>query len=98
MTRRAVRVGLLVLLGISAVASSQAKGEDVSPRELAGRLKTGDAAAKLLTIGKLEELGTEAKPAVPALVETLDDVDAKVRYHAARALGAIGPDAAAAVP
>src|SRR5262245_1568090 len=99
MTRRAISAGLLVLAcSWAAALPPAARGDDASPRDLAEQLKKGDAEAKLATIAKLEELGAEAKPAVAALAETLDHADPKVRYHAARALGAIGPDAAAAAP
>src|SRR5262245_4613442 len=89
---RAISTGPLVLVGTWAAAAPQARADE-SARELADQLKKGNTEAKLATIAKLEELGADAKPAVPALVETLDNADAKVRYHAARALGAIGPDA-----
>ena len=46
----------------------------------------------------LESIGSEAKPAIPLLIELLNDEDKHVRDAAADALGAIGPAAKAAVP
>ena len=43
-------------------------------------------------------MGPEAKDAVPDLLERLGDDDPRVRKMAVRALGQIGPAAAAAVP
>ena len=43
-------------------------------------------------------LGDQARPAVPALVQLLQDREAAVRASAAECLGAIGPAAAPAVP
>jgi HEAT repeat protein len=48
---------------------------------------------------KLDELGgARAKPVVSGLVELLKDPSARNRWHAALYLGAIGPEAKAAVP
>jgi len=41
---------------------------------------------------------SDAKPAVPALIETLGSTDPALRFWAASALGGVGPDAQAAVP
>ncbi|HVR34535.1 MAG TPA: HEAT repeat domain-containing protein [Methylomirabilota bacterium] len=46
----------------------------------------------------LKNLGPEAKPAIPALIEALQDENADVLRFAAQALGSIGPEARAAVP
>jgi HEAT repeat protein len=43
-------------------------------------------------------MGADAKSAVPALIESLDDPEAAVRFPVCVALREIGPDAAAAVP
>lgn len=43
-------------------------------------------------------LGPAAAPAVPALIEALDDPDPAVRFPVTVALGEIGPAAKAAVP
>jgi HEAT repeat protein len=46
----------------------------------------------------LQQIGRDARTAVPALIARLRDDDWNVRQHAAKALGAIGPEAAAAIP
>jgi HEAT repeat protein len=47
---------------------------------------------------EISGLGPAAAPAVPALVEALDDSEASVRFPVTVALGEIGPAAKAAVP
>ncbi|HJR50403.1 MAG TPA: HEAT repeat domain-containing protein [Gemmatimonadales bacterium] len=47
---------------------------------------------------EIASLGPAAKPAVPALIEALDDPSTTVRFPVTVALGEIGPGAAAAVP
>ncbi|GAB1540934.1 hypothetical protein NUACC21_36030 [Scytonema sp. NUACC21] len=48
--------------------------------------------------GAIDDLVTVGKPAVPALIQALQDSDPQVRGSAAIALGKIGPDAAQAAP
>jgi HEAT repeat protein len=43
-------------------------------------------------------MGPAAAPAVPALIEALDDPEPTVRFPVTVALGEIGPAASAAVP
>jgi HEAT repeat protein len=47
---------------------------------------------------EISGLGPAAAPAVPALIEALEDPDPSVRFPVTVALGEIGPAAAAAVP
>jgi HEAT repeat protein len=47
---------------------------------------------------EISGMGPAAAPAVPALVEALDDPEASVRFPVTVALGEIGPAAKAAVP
>jgi len=47
---------------------------------------------------EISGMGPAAAPAIPALIETLDDPSAAVRFPATVALGEIGPAAEAAVP
>jgi HEAT repeat protein len=47
---------------------------------------------------EISGLGPAAAPAVPALIEALDDSQPSVRFPVTVALGEIGPAAAAAVP
>jgi HEAT repeat protein len=47
---------------------------------------------------EISGMGPAAAPAVPALIEALDDPEASVRFPVTVALGEIGPAAKAAVP
>ncbi|HKT61270.1 MAG TPA: HEAT repeat domain-containing protein [Gemmatimonadales bacterium] len=47
---------------------------------------------------EISGMGPAAAPAVPALIEALDDPEASVRFPVLVALGEIGPAAKAAVP
>ena len=53
---------------------------------------------RALAAEALGQMGPEAKTAVPALTEMLDDRVADVRRSAAAALGKMGPEARPAVP
>jgi HEAT repeat protein len=61
-------------------------------------LKAAAPATRNAAAYEIASLGAAAKPAVPALIEALDDPEATVRFPVTVALGEIGPDAAAAVP
>ena len=61
-------------------------------------LKAAAPATRNAAAYEIASLGPAAKPAVPALIEALDDPEAAVRFPVTVALGEIGPDAAAAVP
>jgi HEAT repeat protein len=99
MIRRVVFAGLLGwVAAIAWAVDQQAVAQEPTVADLVARLKTGNVEAKLEAIAKLEDMGADAKPAVPALSDALAHADPKVRYHAARAFGAMGPAAADAVP
>ncbi|HVK00295.1 MAG TPA: HEAT repeat domain-containing protein [Gemmatimonadales bacterium] len=66
--------------------------------ELISDLKAAAPATRNAAAYEIAGLGPAAKPAVPALIEALDDPDAAVRFPVTVALGEIGPEAAAAVP
>jgi len=66
--------------------------------ELIADLKAAAPATRNAAAYEIAGLGPAAKPAVPALIEALDDPDAAVRFPVTVALGEIGPDAVAAVP
>ena len=66
--------------------------------ELIADLKAAAPATRNAAAYEIAGRGPAAKPAVPALIEALDDPDAAVRFPVTVALGEIGPEAAAAVP
>ena len=66
--------------------------------ELIADLKAAAPATRNAAAYEIAGLGPAAKPAVPALIEALDDPDAAVRFPVTVALGEIGPEAAPAVP
>ena len=61
-------------------------------------LKAAAPATRNAAAYEIASLGPAAKPAVPALIEALDDPNATVRFPVTVALGEIGHDAEAAVP
>jgi HEAT repeat protein len=67
---------------------------DVS--EQVAKLKSKDTDERRAAAKELAELGSEAKDAVPALIQALKDNDAFVRRFSAEALGKIGADSKAA--
>lgn len=70
-------------------------GGPKSISQLAGELKSSDAAVRRSAAKELEDRGPMAKAAIPALVETLRDSDREIRYRVTKALAKIGPDASA---
>jgi HEAT repeat protein len=54
--------------------------------------------ADVTRLKKVENLSPDGKPAIPVLLELLQDRDERVRFLAASVLGGIGPDAESAVP
>ncbi len=61
-------------------------------------LKNGPSDVQVKAVSLLQEMGANAKAAVPALEAALDDPDAYVRFRAVHALRAIGADASGVVP
>ncbi len=53
--------------------------------------------ADVAQLKKVENLAPDGKPAIPVLVELLQDRDERVRFLAASVLGGIGPDAGSAI-
>lgn len=62
------------------------------------QLKSKDPNDRISACMALEKMGPAARPAIPALRQTLRDEDVTVRILAASTLGGLGPDAAASVP
>jgi HEAT repeat protein len=94
---------ILALTTGGASAQNAAGGEEPVARgrplsELIADLKAAAPATRNAAAYEIAGLGPTAKPAVPALIEALDDPDAAVRFPVTVALGEIGPEAAAAVP
>jgi hypothetical protein len=94
---------ILALTTGGASAQNAAGGEEPVARgrplsELIADLKAAAPATRNAAAYEIAGLGPAAKPAVPALIEALDDPDAAVRFPVTVALGEIGPEAAAAVP
>lgn len=61
-------------------------------------LKSEDTSKRVSAICALAEIGSKAASAVPALIETVEDLDWVVRVASITALGEIGPAARDAVP
>src|SRR5512145_2563557 len=105
MLARALGALTLILALTTGSASAQAAATGLDPvsrgrplSEWIAELKAAAPATRNAAAYEIASLGPAAKPAVPALIEALDDPDAAVRFPVTVALGEIGPDAAAAVP
>jgi HEAT repeat protein len=94
---------IIALTAGGASAQNSAGGQEPVARgrplsEWIADLKAAAPATRNAAAYEIAGLGPAAKPAVPALIEALDDPDASVRFPVTVALGEIGPDAVAAVP
>lgn len=88
------------LRAVKALGAMGAKAESAVP-DLLNMLRDSDADIRRLTIAALKAIQPNLKPGaeiVGAYVLDLQDNDDAVRLLAARALGRIGPPAAAAIP
>jgi HEAT repeat protein len=72
--------------------------EGKSAAELERMVQSNDTARQVQGAYGLSQLGHEAKPAVPSLIDALKSPEALVRQNAALALGTIGSEAKEAVP
>jgi len=96
--------GLVVALGLtsstlSAQTASPEPGTDGRPLSAwIADLKAPAPSTRNAAAYEIAGLGPAAAPAVPALIEALDDEIPAVRFPVTVALGEIGPAAAAAVP
>jgi len=100
-------LGLLAALVVGLTSSAWAQGATAKEPVSDGRtlsqwvteLKTGVAPqTRNAAAYEISGMGPAAAPAVPALIEALDDPAASVRFPVIVALGEIGPAAKAAVP
>jgi HEAT repeat protein len=62
------------------------------------RLLAGDIPLRRRSIRELSELGSAAKPLLPALIKALNDEDWRIRYETAKAIGLIGSESRSAIP
>lgn len=72
------------------------KGGEV--QELISAVREGETEARGAAMAKLAALGQRAEPAVPVLLECLDDPDAAVRVSAAKALGQLALQPETVIP
>jgi HEAT repeat protein len=82
--------------GAPAAKEPVSRGRPLS--EWITELKAAAPAVRNAAAYEIASMGPAAAPAVPALIEALDDPVAVVRFPVTVALGEIGPAAAAAVP
>lgn len=100
-TARCLCFGLIVLTFSTMAAPARADDPLIGGQPLSewrALLRGDDHDQKLLAAWALAQMGTEAAPAVPALVELLADDDPVLRATTVGALAAIGPGAAEALP
>ena len=90
------RWGALVVLVVGCSSKPPYQGRSVA--QLERMLANPDPQTQVQGAYGLGLLGSEAAPAVPALVQALKATDPLVRQQAATALGEIGPGAASAAP
>ncbi len=79
--------------------ANEAGGPDDVLTELITTLTTtDDSRTRVITTDAIATRRRAALPALDALVAALDDPEPRVRWHAARAIGLIGHEAASAIP
>jgi HEAT repeat protein len=99
-------LGLLAALLLGWTSSAWAQGAAAKEPVADGRtlsqwvadLKAVAPQTRNAAAYEISGMGPAAAPAVPALIEALDDSEASVRFPVLVALGEIGPAAKAAVP
>lgn len=98
---------LMLILGLATGSASAQNGAPAGPEpvsherplsEWMAELKAQAPSSRNAAAYEIASMGPAAAPAVPALIEALDDPDAAVRFPVTVALGEIGPAAEAAVP
>src|ERR671919_224046 len=106
MFNRALGAFALAFLVTAGSASAQSAASEAKEPESRGRplsewiadLKAAAPVVRNAAAYEIAGMGPAAAPAVPALIEALDDPLPVVRFPVTVALGEIGPGAAAAVP
>jgi HEAT repeat protein len=106
MVARALGVLALTLALMAGSASAQNRAPETKEPVSRGRplsewitdLKAAAPIIRNAAAYEIASMGPAAAPAVPALIEALDDPVAVVRFPVTVALGEIGPAAAPAVP
>ena len=92
---------LAVAPALSGQAAAPARDTVVDGRHLSewvADLKAQAPQTRNAAAYEISGLGSAAAPAVPALIDALDDSEPSVRFPVTVALGEIGPAASAAVP
>lgn len=83
---------------VAALGALEPVASDPMPA-LIDMLRGDDEGLRYWAVSQLNQMGSDAKKAVPALVELLNaDIETELRRDVAYALAQIGPDAADAVP
>ena len=85
-----------LLLFVALLVAQTSVAQDLE--ELQEGLKSGDRNERREAAFQLRELGAKAQPALPSLIEALDDEDEQVAARVVTAIARIGPDAADAIP
>ncbi len=83
----------------SSTAAASPEAAEPQVTELIETLTTTeDSRTRVITIDAIADKLRGGLPALAALTKSLDDSEPRVRWHAARAIGLIGHEAAAAIP
>ncbi len=95
-----IRGWVILFLPVFFISGCRAKApyEGKSVAQLRRMLHDADPKAQVQGAFGLSQLGSQAREALPDLLEALKSADPLVRQNAALALGSIGPEAADAVP
>jgi HEAT repeat protein len=89
-------IGGLVMAAL--LLAAQAEDTALSPERLAQQLTATDVALRREAAYQLNRLGPAAKPALPALIQALEDEDKQVWSFSVSAIAALGPEARDAIP
>jgi HEAT repeat protein len=79
-------------------AAASAESSDKVAELVETLTTTDDSRTRVITIDAIAEKFSGGLPALDALTKSLEDAEPRVRWHAARAIGLIGYEAASAIP